>query len=845
APSWLDETKDLTVAMGSTVTIHCRAYGSPKPQIKLKKVSGHFETKSNNGTFVLESVTSDHSGMYVCEASNNVGSLISKNFSIAVEEAFILLLISREIMSTLDSPKIQPFHFPKNVKINSRVTVVCSIESALETVNFRWLKDREEITNSAEVRIKNDADFSVLVIESVQINSTGNYSCLIRSSAGEDSFSAFLQVEGPPKWIQEPSDKSVQIGEKIILKCESSGFPKPKITWFKIKELPAGDVTTILDSNIWNDTLLIFPEAEVEHSGLYLCEADNKIPPKLKATTRIKVIELPKIQPFIFKQGVRTGDKTSAACLAESKSLVKYLWKKDGELLSEKEGLRFKTDEEFSILIIEPVKIENSGNYTCIAENKHGSDTYTAELLVEAPPVWLIEPENITVVPGIRHTFRCSASGSPKPIITWKKLSDESGKEVTAVMVGKGESLTFESISPTDGGIYECEAHNGVEPTLKKFVMLGIRVSILQPVRSIQDQSKDAPKIPPMSFPPNVQTGLSTKVFCTVDRGLKPLEFKWMYNNREIQNTDSTAVVINTYEDFSVLNIDPISSKHSGNYTCTVTNAHGKDSFTTMLVVQEPTSWVKEPEDQDILEGESILIHCIASGLPKPNIVWYKYKSDEGSHLNENKSKIITTSNGTLSIPKADITHAGKYECKAENGLGSPLNKFVTVKVSVPARFEEKFAVVNAKKGDSARMKCEALGDQPLSVTWQRDETTISKSGDERYEIFETLVQKGVVSELIIRTTDRDDGALYSCAAENEFGNDQRKIRLLVMEVPAPPLDVKIREIWSRSASVTWAPPYSGNSPITKYIVQYWRDIGGTPHRLLEISAPSSQSSAL
>lgn len=30
-------------------------------------------------------------------------------------------------------------------------------------------------------------------------------------------------------------------------------------------------------------------------------------------------------------------------------------------------------------------------------------------------------------------------------------------------------------------------------------------------------------------------------------------------------------------------------------------------------------------------------------------------------------------------------------------------------------------------------MKCEALGDQPLSVTWQRDENVISKSGDDRF----------------------------------------------------------------------------------------------------------------
>ncbi|XP_055939790.1 cell adhesion molecule Dscam2-like isoform X2 [Argiope bruennichi] len=362
--------------------------------------------------------------------------------------------------------------------------------------------------------------------------------------------------------------------------------------------------------------------------------------------------------------------------------------------------------------------------------------------------------------------------------------------------------------------------------------------------KSVQDPSNDAPKVLPIVFPTNVRVGLPTKAFCTIEKGSRPLEFTWTFNGKVVHDSDR-AVLIDINEDYSVLNINPVSSKHTGNYTCNVKNSFGKDSFTAALTVHEPTTWVKEPGDVEVLEGSSINLPCFAMGLPKPTIRWYKYNDGHESARNVSKTKIEVKGNGSLSIPKVSINDAGKYECEAENGLGSPLRKLIAVSVNVPARFEEKFAVVNAKKGDSARLKCEALGDQPLAVTWQRDETTISKNGDERYEIFETLAPKGVVSELIIRTTDRDDGALYSCVAENEFGNDQRKIRLLVMEVPAPPLDVKIREIWSRSASVSWAPPYSGNSPITKYIVQYWRDIGGASHRLLEISAPSSQSSAL
>ena len=63
-------------------------------------------------------------------------------------------------------------------------------------------------------------------------------------------------------------------------------------------------------------------------------------------------------------------------------------------------------------------------------------------------------------------------------------------------------------------------------------------------------------------------------------------------------------------------------------------------------------------------------------------------------------------------------------------------------------------------------------------------------------------------------------------------------------EEPSPPTNVKINEVWSRSASVAWRPSNSGNSPINKYIIQYWRR-QGAPHRLHEFNVSSSQTSTL
>ncbi|CAL1281289.1 unnamed protein product [Larinioides sclopetarius] len=763
-PKWIETPDDMIKAVGEPINLKCIASGSPRPKIFWRKYFGSEMKRTDltsSSTYVFDDINSslkihslsyEDAGQYECFASNSVEPSISANFSITIRV------------------KIEPFNFLRRFKVGERAQVTCFATVRTDDIQFLWFKDGQPVSESDNIRLKSSDEFSLIIIDPVEILSEGNYTCKASDSKSEASHSTQLQIDAPPSWLGETKDATVPIGAAITVHCRAHGSPKPEIHLRKVAgymSSPTNQDSTFASNN----GTFVFMQISSDDAGIYVCEANNGVGNPISKNFSIFVEAAPKIQPFSFKSGIRQGDKTTALCVAESKSPLIYTWKKDGDLITEKDELRLKTDEEFSVIIIEPVKMDHSGNYTCIAKNNQGSDSYTAELIVEG-----------TV-------------------------------EDKEIVVGHGETLTFESLKITDAGIYICEAKNGVGPPLKKVIGLGIR---------------DAPKVLPIVFPTNVRVGLPTKAFCTIEKGSRPLEFTWSFNGRVIHDTDS-AVLIDINDDYSVLNINPVSSKHTGNYTCNVKNAFGRDSFTAALIVHEPTTWVKEPEDIEVLEGSSINLPCIATGLPKPSIRWYKYNNIHESAKNMSKTRIEVKSNGSLSIPKVSINDAGKYECEAENGLGSPLRKLVAVSVNVPARFEEKFAVVNAKKGDSARLKCEALGDQPLAVTWQRDETTISKSGDERYEIFETLAPKGVVSELIIRTTDRDDGALYSCVAENEFGNDQRKIRLLVMEVPAPPLDVKIREIWSRSASVSWAPPYSGNSPITKYIVQYWRDIGLKP----------------
>lgn len=170
----------------------------------------------------------------------------------------------------------------------------------------------------------------------------------------------------------------------------------------------------------------------------------------------------------------------------------------------------------------------------------------------------------------------------------------------------------------------------------------------------------------------------------------------------------------------------------------------------------------------------------------------------------------------------------------------------------VPARFAEKFSVVQAKSGESAKLECNATGDQPLTVNWFKEDAKLSKRGGDNFEIYETVGSNGINSVLVIRTVSRADGITYKCNGENEYGNDERLIKLMVVEVPSRPMNVRVKDAWSRSASLVWSSPFAGNSPITSYTIQYWKKNtpeagqgGAQNHRRQEFTVSGTQTSAL
>ncbi|KAF7399004.1 hypothetical protein HZH66_006901 [Vespula vulgaris] len=386
------------------------------------------------------------------------------------------------------------------------------------------------------------------------------------------------------------------------------------------------------------------------------------------------------------------------------------------------------------------------------------------------------------------------------------------------------------------------------------------------------------PRISPFYFENGLTEGMRTQLMCTASQGDQPFNITWLMDGKPIQvrasdgtSTASVAVqatksqpkaqakvqpvepidVINVetnagiqisdYTPFSsILTINSVNARHSGNYTCQISNVAGTAEHTTGLSVAVPPRWTVEPIDQDAVVGHGVSIACQAEGFPIPTVTWKQsigetpgdyrelgYSGTEGAGV---------AGNGSLVIPRVSRDHAGSYLCQASNGIGPGLSKLIRLTVHAGPQVTVRTRQESVRRGDSVTLRCEAEGDAPLDLSWRVRDSRVDPNYDVRYSIEKSVVAGRVLSELRIMQVSHMDRGDYVCVAGNAYGHARATIHLLVQEPPNFPRNLHVAEQGSRSILLAWSSPQSdqdashASSPITNYIVQYKEAQGEFPH---------------
>ena len=109
-----------------------------------------------------------------------------------------------------------------------------------------------------------------------------------------------------------------------------------------------------------------------------------------------------------------------------------------------------------SVIKLLDVRKADSDNYICTASNLLGNVVKRTVLVVVSLPQFTVKPPvEVVAVIGDTLTLNCSATGDPKPLISWKRQGAKLPVDRTQPING---ALVISDITTSDRGNYICVA---------------------------------------------------------------------------------------------------------------------------------------------------------------------------------------------------------------------------------------------------------------------------------------------------------------------------------------------------------------------------------------------------
>ncbi|XP_065792283.1 hemicentin-1 isoform X4 [Muntiacus reevesi] len=741
--------KNQSFTGGSEVSIMCSATGYPKPKITwtlndMFIMGSHRYRMTSEGNLLIKNAVPKDAGIYGCLASNSAG-MDKQTSTLRYIEAPKLTVVQSELLVALGD-----------------TTVMECKTSGIPSPQVKWFKGDLELKPSAF--LITDPLLGLLKIQETQDLDAGDYTCVAVNDAGRASGRITLDVGSPPVFIQEPTDVSVEIGSNVTLPCYVQGYPEPKIKWRRLDNMPifsrpfsvssisqlrTGD---LFISNLW-----------ASDRGTYICEAENQFG-KIQSQTTVTVTGL--VAPLIGISppvtSVIEGQQLTLPCaLLAGNPIPERRWTKNSAMLVQNPYITVRSDGS---LHIERVRLQDGGEYTCVASNVAGTTNKTTTVDVHVLPTIQHGQQILSTIEGIPVTLPCKASGIPKPSIAWSKKGELISAGSAKFSAGADGSLYVVSPGGEESGEYVCSATNAAGSAKRK-----VQLTVYVRPRVFGDQrgpSQDKP------VEISVLAGEEVTLPCEV-KSLPPPIITWAKETQLISPFSPRHMFLPS----GSMKITETRVSDSGMYLCVATNIAGNVTQSVKLNVHVPPKIQRGPKVMKVQVGQRVDIPCSTQGTPLPVITWAK----GGSAVLVDGLQHITHPDGALSIKQAVLSDAGIYTCVATNIAGSDETE-ITLHVQEPPILEDLEPPYNTPfqervANQRIAFPCPAKGTPKPTIKWLRNgrELTGREPGI-------SILEDGTL--LVIASVTPYDNGEYICVAVNEAGTTERRFNLKVHVPP-------------------------------------------------------------
>ncbi|XP_026325264.1 tyrosine-protein phosphatase Lar isoform X6 [Hyposmocoma kahamanoa] len=271
----------------------------------------------------------------------------------------------------------------------------------------------------------------------------------------------------------------------------------------------------------------------------------------------------------------------------------------------------------------------------------------------------------------------------------------------------------------------------------------------------------------------------------------------------------------------AVLRIEPVrAQRDDATYECVAENGVG-DAVTAVatLTVFEadkvPPGFpnIAPPPTTMVVEvGHTATLPCQATGNPTPKIKWLWNSLPLDVASNPRYALLNDKMHGTLQIVKSEEEDQGRFECVAENSIGTEFSKPTSLYVKV-RRVAPQFSIPPPPKsevmlGGNLTLKCVAFGSPMPTVKWRKGLTQWLTPEDNPPLGLNTL-----------KLEDIRESSNYTCEAASVLGVIEAVAEVKVQSLPGPPTEVRASEITATTVRLAWT--YSGPEEPQYYVIQY------------------------
>ncbi|KAG1679861.1 Leucine-rich repeats and immunoglobulin-like domains protein 3 [Nymphon striatum] len=270
------------------------------------------------------------------------------------------------------------------------------------------------------------------------------------------------------------------------------------------------------------------------------------------------------------------------------------------------------------------------------------------------------QPNSQVTLKGDNVSLICKAESSSNSPVNYKWRKDymllPNASVINFAKAKEGDIteyttiLKLSTIQYKDEGIYQCIFSNHFGSTYSKKATINVHV------------------FPKFTKAPNdmtIKAGTTLTLVCAATGSPAPqIAWKKDGGNDFPAARERRMHVLPQDDRFFIVNVQSIDA---GEYSCTASNIVGSIVTNSTITVLEIPSFVKPMEDEETKVSETTVLECMASGSPKPDLIWRK----DGEIIGSNERRFFSAGNQLLIIVETQLEDAGTYTCEMSNTLGN------------------------------------------------------------------------------------------------------------------------------------------------------------------------------